>query len=409
MDERQRKGLQILGRSRIQQRDGYWVVPSQTKADVIYRVKFGASENSCSCPDFELIEPRWCKHILAVQGLLKEHGALPKRTPRRPAEDKFPRDWRPYNKSQADEPQKFRELLHDLARNVPNHEPGRKGGRPRVPVKDMVYAAGLKAYMRQSGRKLGFYLQQAHDAGHIHQIPKASTILNFFNAPDTADILRTLIAESGEPLKGIETSFPVDSTNFRIPRIERWYDEDVDDAVERKSTVKAHICSGLVTNIITAVKVTHEDVPDSPQFPELIGKTAERFRVLETMADASYSSNENYAVADKIGAKAYLQFRKGTTGYKGGLFRKMFHLFQLRKDEFKQRYNLRSNAESTHSMLKRRFGGMLDSKNNEAIENEILCMVLVHNICVVIQSTFCLGIEAEFWPQQEAGCVATGW
>jgi hypothetical protein len=330
---------------------------------------------------------------------LKEQGKLPKRTPRRPAEDKYPRDWRPYNEAKANEPQKFRELLHDLARTVPNHEPGRKGGRPRVPVRDMVYAAGLKTYMRESGRKLGFYLQQAQEAGFITQIPKASTILNFFGAKETADILRTLIARSGKPLKGIETSFPIDSTNFRIPRIDRWYDADLDDAVERKSTVKAHICSGLLTNIITWAKVTDEDAPDSPQFPELLAKTAEQFRVLETMADTAYASNENYAVADKIGATAYLQFRKGTTGWKGGYFQKMYHFYQLRRDEFKKRYNLRANAESTHSVLKRRFGGILDSKTDQAIENEILCMVLVHNICIVIQSSYCLGIDTEFWDE----------
>ena len=321
------------------------MVPSQTKKGVVYRVRFGPEDTSCSCPDFECFDEKlWCKHILAIEALLKEQGKLPERKPRRPAIEKFPRDWRPYNEAKANEPQKFRELLRDLARCVPNHEPGRKGGRPRVPVRDMVYAAGLKLYMGQSGRKLGYYLQQAHDAEHIHQIPKASTILNFLGAPETADILRTLIALSGKPLKGIETSFPIDSTNFRIPRIEKWYDEEVDDAVERKSTVKAHICSGLLTNIITWVKVTHEDVPDSPQFPELLAKTAERFRVLETMADASYASNENYTVADKIGATAYLQFRKGSTGWRGGYFQKMYHFYQLRRDEFKKRYNLRSTG-----------------------------------------------------------------
>jgi len=398
MDSRQRKGLQILGRSRIEKRGDYWLVPSQTTSGIVYLVRFGPDENSCSCPDFEVnLEKIWCKHILAVQGLLKEQGTLPKHTPRRPAFEKFPRDWRPYNEAKANEPQKFRELLRDLARCLPNHEPGRKGGRPRVPVRDMVFAAGLKTYERKSGRNLDYYLKQEHDAGFITQIPKASTILNFFGAPDTADILRTLIAQSGKPLKGIETTFPIDSTNFRIPRIDKWYDEDLDDAVERKSTVKAHICSGLLTNIITWAKVTHEDSHDSIHFPELLAKTAERFRVLETMADAAYGSNENYSVADKIGATAYLAFKKGSTGWRGGHFQKMYHFYQLRRDEFKKRYNLRANAESTHSMLKRRFDGMLDSKKNEAIENEILCMVLVHNICVVIQSSFCLGVEAEFW------------
>jgi hypothetical protein len=44
-------------------------------------------------------------------------------------------------------------------------------------------------------------------------------------------------------------------------------------------------------------------------------------------------------------------------------------------------------------MINEKFGARLMSKKEVAQINEVLCKVLCHNICVVIQSTYELGIE----------------
>jgi hypothetical protein len=44
-----------------------------------------------------------------------------------------------------------------------------------------------------------------------------------------------------------------------------------------------------------------------------------------------------------------------------------------------------------------KFGGSVRSKTPIAQVNEVLCKVLCHNICVLIQSNYELGIEATFW------------
>jgi transposase len=119
--------------------------------------------------------------------------------------------------------------------------------------------------------------------------------------------------------------------------------------------------------------------------------------VLEVMADAAYSSKENFESADEVGAIPVIAFKKQATGHIGGVYEKMFHIYRMDREEFRKRYNLRNNAESTASMLKRRFRGPLTFRTDPAIENEVLAMVLIHNICCVIQSSFELGIDAEFW------------
>jgi len=74
----------------------------------------------------------------------------------------------------------------------------------------------------------------------------------------------------------------------------------------------------------------------------------------------------------------------------------MFVFFRDHKEEFMAHYHLRSNAESTFSMMKRKQGTYLRSRKGIAQVNEILCKALVHNICVLIQETFESGIQVDF-------------
>jgi hypothetical protein len=60
-------------------------------------------------------------------------------------------------------------------------------------------------------------------------------------------------------------------------------------------------------------------------------------------------------------------------------------------------YHLRSNAESTFSMVKAKFGDSLRSKTDTSMVNESLARILCHNPCCLIQSAYELGIQAKFW------------
>ena len=64
---------------------------------------------------------------------------------------------------------------------------------------------------------------------------------------------------------------------------------------------------------------------------------------------------------------------------------------------FLQHYHRRSNVETVFSMIKGKFGDAVRSKTPVAQVNEVLCKVLCHNLCVLIQSIYELGIEPTFW------------
>ena len=102
----------------------------------------------------------------------------------------------------------------------------------------------------------------------------------------------------------------------------------------------------------------------------------------------------------QAGGTPYISFKDNTTAVKGGLL-KMFHLYNLNRDEFLNHYHKRSNVETTNMMIKSKFGDSLRSKTDTAMVNEALAKVLCHNICCLIQSHYELGIEATFWGKED--------
>ena len=127
--------------------------------------------------------------------------------------------------------------------------------------------------------------------------------------------------------------------------------------------------------------------------------TARNFNLAEVSADKGYSSRVNMEAIAKHGATPYIAFRSNTTGGKSGIFEKMFHQFSLNRDEYLSHYHKRSNIESVANMIKSKFRDHVRSKTDTAMKNEVLCKVLCHNICCLVQAMCEFGIEPTFAAQ----------
>jgi transposase len=108
------------------------------------------------------------------------------------------------------------------------------------------------------------------------------------------------------------------------------------------------------------------------------------------------------------GAKPFIPFKvnaKPDHSSGDALWTRLYHFYAYNQEWFKAHYHKRSNVETTFSMIKAKFGGRrrktLRSKKEVAQVNEVLCKVLCHNLCVLIQSIYELGIEVEFWPDEK--------
>jgi hypothetical protein len=203
----------------------------------------------------------------------------------------------------------------------------------------------------------------------------------------------------------VETDFAIDSSGFGSNRFERWFDAKY--GVPRKSCmwVKCHIACGVKTNVVTAVRILDKDAADSPQLPPLVKETAQGFTIGEVSADKAYSGVENFEAIAGCGGTGFLAFKSNATGAAGGMYEKMFHYFAFKRDEYMAHYHKRSNVESTFSMIKRKFGDSVRSKTDAAMVNEVLCKLVAHNLCVLIQEQEELGITPEFREKTDASQV----
>lgn len=237
----------------------------------------------------------------------------------------------------------------------------------------------------------------AEQLGYVGHVPPFNTILKYLNEPKLTNLLMKLVEFSALPLKQLEDKFAVDSSGFSTSVFARWYGTSRKNE-EQRTYLKAHVMCGVRTNVICSIQVTPGTVSDFPIFPILVDSTAKRFQMKEVSADKGYSSRKCMEAVKKHGAIPYIAFRRHSRGLAQGsqIWRTMFKHFRDHKEDFLAHYHLRSNAESVFSMMKRKQGSYLRTRHEVSQTNEILCKVLVHNICVLIQEMFESGIKVDF-------------
>jgi transposase len=307
--------------------------------------------------------------------------------------------WPAYNAAQTTEKHRLQVLLHELCRGI--EEPPQEKGRPRASLRDMVFSAVFKVYSTVSGRRFQCDLNDACGRGYIRQAPHYNTVFKYLETEAMTPILKRLIIEASLPLKSVEVDFAVDSSGFSTSRFVRWFDHKYGVVQKKYDWVKVSVITGVKTNIITAVHVDEKKGGDCPQFVPLVKETARSFTIRKVSADAAYVSYENADLVAQHGGAAYILFKANTTCAEGGTLAKMFHLYNLNREDYLNHYHKRSNSESTFSMVKAKFGDSLRSKTDTAMVNEALAKILCHDICCLIHALFELGIESKFWKEEE--------
>jgi transposase/predicted nucleic acid-binding Zn finger protein len=401
-DNRQLKALEIAATARIDKKGSAWLVPSQSGKGR-YTVCIDPTEPHCSCPDHADGGFK-CKHILAVEYVIqREHNADGSTTVTetltvRAARKTYSQDWRAYNAAQTNEKAKFQELLRDLCGGIAEPPQG-KCGRPRLLMQDALFSAVFKVYSTVSGRRFMTDLREAQVKGYIQKTPHYNSIFNYLENPELTPLLRSMITESSLPLKAVEVDFACDSSGFTTSRFHRWFDHKYGAVRQQHEWVKVHLMCGVRTNIVTAVEIKDKDASDTKLLPALVDATAENFKLNEVSADKGYGSVKNYEAVQHHGATPYIMFKSIHTGRSEGLWQRMFHYYQFNRAEFLQHYHKRSNVESTFSMIKAKFRDHVRSKTDVAMVNEVLCKILCHNICCLIQESYELGISTVFWAE----------
>jgi transposase len=403
MEERELKALEIAAKSKLTRKGKSWLVPSQSVRGAQYTVKPDPIEPLCSCPDFESRKQR-CKHIFAVEYTIEREqtpdGETVVTESFKVTRKTYSQDWPAYNTAQTHEKSELQALLYELCRSIP--EPDQYRGRPRLSLADIIFASTFKVYSTVSGRRFMTDLREAKGRGYLSKVPHYNSVFRYLEAEALTPYLYDLITTSSLPLKSIESAFAVDSSGFSTGQFMRWLDVKYGKEEDRRMWLKVHLMCGVKTNIVTSVEISDGYAHDYHFFKGLVARTGESgFNMKEVSADKAYLGGENLLVTLRHGAIPYIPFKsnsqvQSTYGAKSELWTRMFHFYNLHREEFLEHYHKRSNVETTFSMIKAKFGQRLRSKSLTAQINEALCKVLCHNLCVLIQSVHELGIDATF-------------
>ena len=240
-------------------------------------------------------------------------------------------------------------------------------------------------------------MQIAKEKGYVNATPCYASVGHFMQKKEVTPVLAKMVTLTSLPLTTIEKDFAIDSTGFGTSIFQRWYSFKHGKEISSRRWVKCHFVTGVKTNIIPSVKITTEFDQDCPQLPELVNKMPEHFDMAELSGDKAYLSQQNLELVEEKGALPFIPFKTNSQANKNGMiWKKMFYFFQLNNEEFLQHYHKRSNAETSVMMVKSKFGASVRSKTWTAQINEVLCKIICHNICVVIQEMHELGINPNF-------------
>ncbi|MCK5473891.1 MAG: transposase [Candidatus Aenigmarchaeota archaeon] len=395
MQARKERGLMIAKTARIEKTDNGWKVPSQY-GNGTYTVISNGFEAKCNCPDHEKRKCK-CKHIFAVEFMVtKQVDNEGNVTITQTVRKTYKQNWNAYDNAQTNEKQHFMKLLKDITGNI--EQPEYAFGRPTLPISDMIYSSVLKTYTTFSLRRFMSDIETAKEKGYVENKPCYASVGHFMQREDITPVLSEMVALTSAPLKAVEHDFAIDSTGFGTSNFQRWFSFKHGKDINSRRWVKCHFMTGVKTNIISSVKVTSEFNNDSPELKGLVAKTDETFEMDEICCDKAYSSRDNHKIIAQTGATPFIPFKKNATGKSRGslIWSKMYHYFMLNNNEYMEHYHKRSNAETTVHMVKSKFGDRVRSKSWTAQVNEVLCKIICHNICVVVQEMHELGLNPQF-------------
>ncbi|GAI83773.1 unnamed protein product, partial [marine sediment metagenome] len=176
----------------------------------------------------------------------------------------YSQDWKLYNMAQVQEFELFDQFLYQLVSTVEEPEKPHRCGRPELKLQDQIFCGIMKVYSQLSSRRAKYLYRDALERQQIKHSPHFNVASTTFNKKEITPILYGLVRLSARPLASVETDFATDSSGFRCSTFGN-YCEEKHGTKRTRNWLKAHICTGVNTNIVADVIITDEHGADGPQ------------------------------------------------------------------------------------------------------------------------------------------------
>jgi transposase len=307
-------------------------------------------------------------------------------------------EWATYNLFATTEKEDFPWLAWELAQHAVEPIALYGPGRPGISYPERVLCLLLKAFCRESARRLTPDLKIAHVRGHLSRTPHFNSVLNFLRDEALTDVLEYLLIVSSWPLRPYESYFAIDSTSFSTDEFKQWRNVKYGKDEAWHDWRKLHIIIGVDTHIITAALTSRAYANDYTFLRPLVRTTLESgFKILELYADKAYFGADHLKFLIENSIRPYIPFKKNANpDGKSKLWKLLWDEQQDESEEFSQHYHLRSNVETVFSMIKELLSHRLRTRTERAQGNEMLVKAICHNLRMVLRAKYELGIEPNF-------------
>ncbi|VVB82729.1 Transposase DDE domain protein [uncultured archaeon] len=261
-------------------------------------------------------------------------------------------------------------------------------GRPKADFKDVIKALCIMSFNGMSYRRTESDLRKMYEQDLIKAIPSRSTLNDYSNDENTKAIIERLIQVSALFFNENEDTIILDSTWFA----ERMYGGGYKKVYDKKHAPlevvrKIHIACLKNSKVICYAKATRGTEHDSPHFEEAVRTVCKNgFQIKTLLADAGYTSKNNYAICKELGIiNVFIDFKSNSTlkRAKSDLWREKLRLYKEHKEVWNQTYRFRVIIEGVFSAIKRKGITYLRSRKETAMDVEILLKVLVYNLTII--------------------------
>ncbi len=307
----------------------------------------------------------------------------------------YPQDWKSYNPAKMQERLIVEELLLELLENLQEKPSWIKSP---FTINDKIFIMWLYCYLGKSSRGTVAEVEIARRRNLISRACHFNSILNMFRDSSLTKTLLNLVEISALPLRQFEESASVDATGFSINNFSRWFDIRTKEDSKKRDWLKLNIISGNKTNIVISLIVSEGTAGDSPALIPLVKSAGRNFQLKDVCADKAYLSRNNLNAIAGIGATPFIPFKSNSKENARGcrLWKLMYQFCHDNKEEFDRHYHQRSKIESTIWMIKKNYRNSIKTKTFTSQINELLVKCLCHNLAVLVQESFELGLTIDF-------------
>ena len=261
-------------------------------------------------------------------------------------------------------------------------------GRPKSNFKDIIKSLLVMSFHGMSYRRSQSDFKYMKEKELIKSVIPRSTLNDYSNNENTKLIIEKLIQISSLFFQENEDTLILDSTWFG----ERMYSGGYRKVYDKKNAPlqkvrKLHVACLKNSKVITYAKATIGTKHDCPMFKDLVLTTKKnRFQIKTLLADAGYSSKENYALCRENNIfNVFIDFKKNASvkRAKSDIWREKLKLYKENKEIWNQTYRFRVIIEGVFSAIKRKGLTYLRSKKDNAKDVEVLLKVLVYNLTII--------------------------